>query len=156
MGYQSRIKWLNTGTLAMAVAKEQRSTDLFDAIGQISEQNRSGRPIRYLFDLSENGIPLSPDDAIDLASFFVELTPSKTAIALVSTNPDMPTLGETLFRAALRGGGFQVCIFARLETAQVWLSQFVTDCEKRDLVCSSRCQYVLTPDCPAERHRHAG
>lgn len=156
MGYQSRIKWLNTGTLAMAVAKERRSTDLFDAVGHISEQNSSGRPIRYLFDLSENGMPLSPEDAIDLASFFLELTPSKTAIAIVSSKPDAPTIGETLFRAALRGGGFQVCIFARLDTAQIWLSQFVTDCEKLGRVCSPQCEYVLTPQCPTERQRHDG
>ncbi len=156
MGYQSRIKWLNTGTLAMAVAKDSRCRDLFNAVEHISEENLSGRPIRYLFDLSESGLPLSPDDAIDLASFFVELTPSKTAIALVSSNPEAPTLGETLFRSALRGGGFQVCIFNRLETAQLWLTQFATDCEKLGRECSPQCEYVLTPNCPVERYRHAG
>ena len=144
----SNIDWLDFSTLSISAPAPQAPLDWLDTFEEISARNHTGRPVRYLFDLSLSGIDLSADDAIELASFFVDLTPSKTAIALVSSDIENPSLGELIFRNALRGGGFQVCVFSDVATAQTWLSLFVSSCERKGLECGPSCEFALTTACP--------
>ncbi|WP_412545641.1 hypothetical protein [Maricaulis sp. MIT060901] len=92
---------------------------------------------------------VSENDATDLAGFFLDLIPSKTAIALVSDNVEHPGPGELAFRNVLRKGGFEVCVFSELATAQVWLSLFVSSCDRKELTCGPDCEFALERTCPA-------
>ena len=144
----SNIDWLDISTLSISADAPQAPLDWLHTLEEISERNHTGRPVRYLFDLSLSGLDMTADDAIELAGFFVDLTPSKTAIALVSSDIENPSLGELIFRNALRGGGFQVCVFSELAAAQTWLSLFVSSCERKGLKCGPSCEFALTTACP--------
>jgi len=146
------IDWVNPGTLGLALRREFDTATLYDALEQVSERNISGRPVRYLFDFLETGMQVTPDDALDLASFFVELTPSKTAIAIASPDPANPDVGELIFRSALKGGGFLVSVFSSRDAATEWLSNFVTSCEEKQLQCGPECEFALSAACPAIPH----
>lgn len=144
----SNIDWLDISTLSISADAPQAPLDWLHTFEEISERNHTGRPVRYLFDLSLSGMDMTADDAIELAGFFVDLTPSKTAIALVSSDIENPSLGELIFRNALRGGGFQVSVFSELAAAQTWLSLFVSSCERKGLKCGPSCEFALTTACP--------
>lgn len=143
------IDWINPGMLSLSLHGGLDTAGLFNAFEEVSERNLSGRPLRYLFDFSETGMPVTVEDALDLASFFLELTPSKTAIGLVSDCPLHPGSGESAFRRALRQGGFVVRVFSRRGSAETWLSRFVTSCDDKGLVCGTGCEFALTAACPA-------
>lgn len=149
MPYGSNIDWLDISTLSISTRERQEPRDWLNTIEEVSERNHTGRPVRYLFDLSTNGMTVSKEDGADLASFFLELTPSRTAIALVSNDVENPGPGELAFRNALRRGGFEVCVFNELASAQVWLSLFVSSCDRKGLTCGPDCEFALERTCPA-------
>lgn len=145
----SNIDWLDISTLSISTREPQAPRDWLNTIEEVSERNHTGRPVRYLFDMSATGMTVSEEDAVDLAAFFLDLTPSRTAIALVTDDVEHPGPGELAFRNALRKGGFEVCVFNELASAQVWLSLFVSSCDRKGLKCGPDCEFALERICPA-------
>ncbi len=145
----SDVSWINPSTLGLTAPESPDMCGLYDGFEALSERNLSGRPVRYVFDFSRGGIDLSPEEAVDLASFFLELTPSRTVIALVQEPGAPERAGERIFRAVLKGGGFAICGFRTRQAAQIWLDGFVSDCDAKGLVCGPACPHALTTACPA-------
>lgn len=144
-----RIDWLNSDLLCWQPAIGNDMLSLMDGIEDVTIENQSGRPVRYIFDFSSHGLALAAEDARELAEFLLELTAAPSAIAIVSLDAETDIEAEQIFTGVLRAGGFEVQSFETAAEAEIWLHRFTSTCADEGRTCGPDCDQALTQACPA-------
>ena len=88
------LDWISPDIAALTLSAGASWTDCLNAFEQLSEANLAGRPVNYLLQLSGPVSFACGPDGDNLADFFLDFIPARTALALV--RPASPTPGPRL------------------------------------------------------------
>lgn len=145
------LDWISPDIAALTLSAGASWTDCLNAFEQLSEANLAGRPVNYLLQLSGPVSFACGPDGDNLADFFLDFIPARTALALVRPASPAPQACEVAFYTRLAAAGYQVGHFIRRDTAVSWLETAPTLCAQRNRQCNCACPDALSPDCPSVR-----
>lgn len=143
------IDRLENGILQLRFDGDADWADLLSGVEALSERNPSGQPVNYLLEFSGDASFSDEGRSENIAEFFVQFIPARSAVAIVSATEISEAPGAIAFRTALAAAGFLTCCFHTNPAARFWLALHPPKCGTTRQRCGADCENALTADCPS-------
>ncbi|WP_203293297.1 hypothetical protein [Maricaulis parjimensis] len=147
------VRKLSEDLVSLTLGPAMTWLDKVAAVEELSETNLAGRPLNYLIQLTGPISFCGGPNHENLAEFFLQFIPARTAIALLRPAGQAPSDCEAEFHVRLSAAGYVIGNFRHEDRALAWLEAHPTHCSELGLQCGPDCPEAYTSACPAVASR---